>query len=179
MIDIGISALCLVHLGSAPAPRPRAWLTFSWSSSRRRSTPAGPGRLHLVQLLDLAGAGHAGAHLVDVQLVELEACDRRRPARAASPGAAAGSRRRRGGRAPGAHLVDVQLLELEARDRHRPARAGAPGGQLQKLAGAADAPWYTPGRRPAARRKVRVAETKLISSEKTTSSPPQAAQGGD
>lgn len=134
------------HIGALPGTpegtcphRCRApWSTSSWSSSRRRSTPARPGRLHLVQLLDFANAGHAlGTYLVDVQLVELKApIDTGRP-EATSPGAAAGSRRRR-------------------------PRA-----------------WCAPGRRPATRHKVRITEKQLLSSEKTTSSPPQAAQGGD
>lgn len=48
-----------------------------WKARRRgaRSAPVGPGRIHLVQLQDLAGTAAAAhlVHLADVQLLELEA----------------------------------------------------------------------------------------------------------
>jgi len=69
-----------------------------------------------VQLQDLAGGAAAGHQ---VRTWSTSSCSSLRRAigagrpGATSPGAAAGSRQCRGGRAPGAHLVNVQLLGLD------------------------------------------------------------------
>lgn len=120
-----------------------------------------------MQLLDLAGTGHAlGAYLVDVQLVELEAHDRRRPARAGAPG----GQPQKFASAAAARLVNVQLVEFKAPiDTGRP-EATSPGAAARFHRRWLRA-WCAPGRRPAARHKVRITEKQLLSSEKTTSSP--------
>lgn len=104
-ISPGAAAARLVAPSRRPAGRARG----------ARSAPANPGRLHLVQLQDLAGAaaGRAsGAHLVDVQLVELKGVRsaQANPSRR-TRWPAAGARWHRG-RAPGMQLVNVQLHEL-------------------------------------------------------------------